>query len=162
MNDQSSNQDLQETASSVEEAVLSPFTMFGTDATKELEGIKIDYGPFWFHIMRAGGRNQRYAKVLTRKVKPHRRAIQLETIPIALATQLAIEVFVEGCLLNWGSTRYGDGVMIGVHGEQIPFSAEAAVKMMKDLPDLFADLKTQAESVSNFQDLVTETDVGNS
>lgn len=139
----------------------SPFTLFDTSAKHEQEGVRIDYGSFWFQVSRAGGKNRKYVLSLQRTLKPHRRAIQTETISQDKAEELAITVFVEGCLINWGSTTYGDGKMVGRNGEVIAFSQAAAIDLLRQLPDLFADLKGQAETLSNFRDDTLEEDAKN-
>lgn len=145
-----------------EEAKLSsPFDLFKTSESREREGTKIDYGDFWFHIARAGGGNRKYTRILTERLRPHRRAIQTETINEDLARKLSIETFAEGCVLNWGSTAHGEGMMVGEAGEPIPFSTEAAAALLTRLPELYQDLKTQADTHANFREVAKGEDAKN-
>lgn len=140
----------------------NPFEMFKTSEKREQEGTKIDYGDFWFHIARAGGGNRKYTRLLTERLRPHRRAIQTETINEDLARKLSMETFAEGCVINWGSATHGDGIMVGEEGEAIPFSTEAVVAMFNRLPELFQDLKAQADIHANFREVAKEGDAKNS
>jgi len=55
--------------------------MFETDASVEREGIWVEYAPgVEIRIARAGGSNKRFAKTMQRLAKPHRRAIQTESV----------------------------------------------------------------------------------
>ena len=139
----------------------SPYGVFKTDEHIESTGVRIDYGEFWFLLARAGGANTRYTKLVTEKLRPHRRAIQTETLPDALGRKLMLECFIGGCLLGWGSLTYGEGSIAGPTGEAIPFTHENALRVLTDLPDLFDALRVEADNQSNFRKGSLETDAGN-
>lgn len=126
------------------------YSAFKTDSDLEKNGIVLQYGlnsknkPIEFRIARAGGANARYAKVLEHKIKPHRRMIQNGNIAEEVAMAAIRETFVETVLIGW------DGVE-DENNERLEFSKENALKLFIDLPDLFRDIKEQAENGSLFR-----------
>jgi len=141
--------------------ITSPFDLFRTNQKAEQDGVKVDYDDFWFYVGRTGGGNKRYTRIITERLRPHRRAIQTETIQEDLARKLAMETFAEGCVFGWGSKKHGEGVMVGKDGEGIAYSTAAVVEMFNALPELFQDLKSQADSFANYRDGTKDADAKN-
>lgn len=141
--------------------MASPYELFGTDAKSEKDGIILDYGAFWLRIARAGGANKKFARVLDAKLQPYRRQLQAGTMEDELANRLMAEAYAEAIVLAWGSTEHGDGKMIGRDGEAIEFSRENVIRLLLDLPDLFADIQNQAGRVANFRAAQIEDAAGN-
>lgn len=138
------------------------YKMFGTDETKEQEGIVLNYSDiFWLRISRAGGSNEHYKKVLTEKLRPYRRAIQTEAITNEMSEKLLREAAAEGLVLAWGSKKYGDGKMPAKTGEAMDFTVDNVVRFFTDLPDIFQDVQEQAGKVSLFRLTEVEADAGN-
>lgn len=129
---------------------MSLYKNFKSDADLEKNGVVIAYGmnskgkPIEFTIARAGGANVRYAKVLDHKIKPYRRMMQNGTLPDDTAMQVIKETFVETILLGWEGVENEDD-------QPMEFSKENAMQLFNDLPDLFRDLKEQAESAALFR-----------
>lgn len=131
------------------------YEMFGTDKRFEQEGIWYAFSEDTkFLLARAGGSNVRFAKVLEAKTRPYRRQIENESIDLDLANGLLIEAFAEAVLLGWQGVTDADG-------NDLPYSRENAVKLLKDLPDLFAELRNEATRLSNFRTEEIEEDAGN-
>lgn len=132
----------------------SIYEMFATDLKIETDGfIHHVTDKISFRLARAGGANAKFSKVMEAKTRPYRRQIQEDTMDITLANKLLIEAFAETVVLGWeGITK---------KGEDVPFSAEAAVKLFTDLPDLFNELREAAAKQSNFRAAEVEEDVGN-
>jgi hypothetical protein len=139
----------------------SPYALFMTDQAAEQAGVRIDYGPFYFNVARAGGANTRYRDLLRERMRPHRRAMATETMSDDLADRIVREVFAETVVLGWGSEEHGDGKIIGRDGKALAFSTENVKQLFKDLPDLAADVMSQAASQANFRAAVAEQDAGN-
>ncbi len=143
---------------------MSMYKLFKTDESLETKGIVIDYGAFRVTIARAGGKNQRYARVLEAKSKPYRRAIQTETMDPDKAQQLLLETFAEAVVLNW-ETKVDDQWQRGIEpeggGDLLPFNAENVILTFQKLPDLFQDLHAQANKVALFREGVLEQEAGN-
>lgn len=140
----------------------NPFKLFETDKSSEIEGIKINYGDFWFQIARAGGSNVAFKETLQRLTAPYKQAMARDILPDDIADELGIKAFVETILLGWGSNEHGEGNMVGKDNESIPFSQDNATKLFKELPDLFRDLMSQATNQALFRAEAVETKTKNS
>lgn len=140
---------------------MSLYSMFKTDAGLETDGILIEYGeasnaqPVRFRIARSGGQNTVFTKALEKATRPYRKAIQNGMLDDKTADKLYKGVFAEHVLLGWENVE-------GEDGKPIQYSKENALKLFKDLPDLFLDLREQAGNVSLFRQEVREADLGNS
>lgn len=132
-------------------------SFFGTDKDVETQGIELDYGDFWIKVARAGGANKKYNRVLEAVSKPYRRAIANGTLPNDKANEILKEVYAKAVVLDWG----GDG-MVDVDGiTPLQFSAANCLALFNRLPDLFDDVKAQAESFVNFKIEDAEADAKN-
>jgi len=141
----------------------SPYDMFATDPSKETDGIIINYSDqFWLKVSRAGGANSKFKKVLADKLRPHRRAIQTETLSEETADRLLREAVVDGLLLGWGTGVYPEGAG-SIPGRDGPmaFSRENALALFSDLPELFRDVYEQASRAAAFRAGEAEQDAGN-
>jgi hypothetical protein len=130
--------------------------LFATDQTTEKSGIEIDYGEFWIKIARAGGANKKYNRVLESVSKPYRRAIANGSLPNEKANEILQEVYARSVVLGWG----GPG-MVDPEGNPLECSVENCIALFKRLPDLFDDIKSQAESFINFKIDQAEQDAKN-
>lgn len=139
----------------------SPYAAFKTDKKAEAEGIRLDYGDFWFQIGRAGGSNTKFAKILERLTAPHRRAIENQVLPDSKAKELMAQAYAEGVVFAWGSKKHGDGRMPDAEGNPLDFSVDNVVKVLTDLPDLFMDIQEQAGRMQLFRQQLREADAGN-
>lgn len=152
---------------------MSLYKQFRTDATVEREGLWLNYGPNddlpeigknadgtsiypekRILIARAGGANDAFSKRLEAKGKPHRRQIQHETIDPKLLLTIVKEVYAETVVLGWENVTDENGVVMS-------FNKENCIKVFNDLPDLFIDLKEQAERSALFRVHVREEDAKN-
>lgn len=128
----------------VEEVAPSPlYTMFETDTELEKEGLVLDYGTCKITIARAGGANRKYASVLEHKMRPHRAALNSGTMDETLALRLLVEAYAEAIVLGW--EKVTDRA-----GKALPYSKKNVVQLFTDLPELFADVRGQADRVANF------------
>lgn len=140
---------------------MSLYDTFATDKALERDGIVLAYGansknePIEIRIARAGGANTRFAKVLERKLEPHRRALQAGRLDPKKAEELMIEAYAEAVVLGWTGVEDRDG-------NAMEFSKDNVVKLFTDLPELFKDIQNQSQQISLFRDVVKEDDAGNS
>jgi hypothetical protein len=148
---------------------VNPYRAFKTDKELEKEGIYLDYGAFRVKVGRAGGSNKRYLSTLEKKLRPHRRALQTETIADETAQDLVMDSFIDGAILGWEvKVKDGDKDVwkVGIHdpdtGEVIQPSREVYVKVLKALPDLFMDMREQASKTALFLQDLREAEGGNS
>lgn len=133
---------------------MSVYKQFKTDAKAEAEGIELDYGDFKIKITRAGASNQNYQRALERETKPFRRAIQNETMPGEQMLAILKKVYASSIVLGW------EGVT-DENEQPLPFSRENCLKLFNDLPDLFLDVKAQAENRSLFLADIRELEAKN-
>ena len=142
---------------------MSMYKTFATESDFEINGISLDYGSFRVKIARAGGKNKRFAKVLEAKAKPFRRAIQTEMMDQEQGLELLRQVYAEAVILNWETLVDGEwkvGIE-GPDGDLLAFSKENIVMTLKNLPDLFQDIKDAADKAALFRQVVADADLGN-
>jgi len=133
---------------------MNVYDMFETDKDVEAGGLDLDYGEFKITIRRSGGANQQYNKTVEQLAKPHRRAIQTETIDANVINKLLSDAHAKSVVIGWDGVKDRDG-------NEIPFNVENCIKLFDDLPDLFEDVKEQAAKTGLFRKTVLEESVGN-
>lgn len=139
---------------------MSLYKTFKTDENIERTGVVLEYGlnskgqPIQIRIARAGGNNARYNKTLEVKTKPYRRQIQNETLDDVIGRRVFREVYAEAVILGW------DGVE-DAEGNPMPFTKDNCIKLLTDLPDLFDDIREQAQKAALFRAEILENDAGN-
>lgn len=139
---------------------MSLYSQFKTDAELEKSGIVLEYGtnskgsPIGIRIARAGGANQAYTNLLEAKTKPHKRAIQNETIETPTVTRILHEVFARTVVLGWENVEDENGVAMD-------FNVDNCVRLFTDLPDLFRDVQEQAQKSVLFRGEILEKDAKN-
>lgn len=144
------------------EYIMGLYSTFKTDTNLEVQGIWLEYGlvdgdmnrPIRIKVSRAGGSNTRFARLLEAKTKPHRRSIQTETLDPKLAEQMFKEVYAESIILDWVNVQDEEG-------NDLPFSRDNVIKVLSDLPDLWADVREQCNKVALFRQTILENDSGN-
>ena len=122
----------------------SLYEAFGTVKEYETEGVTLDFGVAQFKVRRAGGSNRRFLTTLASKLRPHRRALDAGTLSDDVAGDLQMEVYFETVVTGW----------VGVTdeaGNVLEYNLVNFKKVMKDLPDLWATLRTEADNLRNFQ-----------
>lgn len=136
------------------------YSQFATDKKAESEGIVLSYGmnshdePIEIRIARAGGANQRFAKVFEAKIRPVKRQMQTETLDQKVADKLLVETYAEAIVLGWTGVEDRDG-------NAMTFSKENVVKLFTDLPDLFRDVQEASQKSALFREDILETDSKN-
>lgn len=139
---------------------MSLHSQFATDKKAEVDGVWVEYGANddgsipGFKISRMSKANKKYTKALEKATRPHRRAIELETMNNELAERIFMEVFVDTVLLEWKNIQAKDG-------EELLLSKETAMKLFEDLPELYDDLQEKAKKASLFREETLEAEAGN-
>lgn len=139
---------------------MSIFDDFQTNPKAETEGVWVEYSEnkdgtlCAFKVSRMSKANKKYTKALERATKPVRRQIDLKTLKDEKAEDIFLQVFVDTVLLDWKNvqTRSGD---------EIPFSREKALEVMKALPDLYDDLQEKAKEMELFRQEALEEEAKN-
>jgi len=134
---------------------LSLYKLFKTDPRCETEGVTLDYGDgVKIRIARAGGSNKNYIKAMDRLGRKYHRELGLDILPEETATRLYQELYADSVILGW------EGVSDEA-GNLLPFSREAVLKVFADLPDLWNDVRAQAQSIELFRADLTEREAKN-
>lgn len=141
---------VKEATKEVKDVLNNPFADFETDAKAEREGIKLDFGGYWFYVARLGGKNQGYKKALNKSLKPHRLAMDNDLLSPDEVVSLLVQPFVSDVLRGWGSKLHGEGNLVDRNGDAIPFTAENAMEVFTKLPDLFTRVSQRASDHENF------------
>lgn len=139
------------------------YKQFETDPSREQDGIVVDYGEFRVSVARAGGANKNYGKALDNKTRSLRRVIAAGLLDADRSREILMEVYAEQIVRSW-ETKVGDTWQPGIEapdGTLLQFTAANVVKTFKALPDLFLDIKDQAESLTLYRDSLRD-DLGKS
>lgn len=132
----------------------SPYDVFKTSSVNEEKGVALDYGEFAIVIKRAGPSNKKYVQMMTAINDKHGRAIRLGSIDEEELEKQIIEVFAKTIVVDWREVTDAEG-------NPLPFSVDNCIKLLTDLPDLFADIRNQAASFETFREEEIEEAVGN-
>lgn len=125
--------------------MTSPYKQFQTD--KELEsgkGVTLQYDGFSITIHRAGGSNKKFGLTLAEKMRPYRQRFERGTLDNETSQRILVETYAEAVVIGWKD-------VVGADGKKMAFNVGNAVKLFTDLPDLFDDVKSQANSASVFR-----------
>ena len=132
------------------------YDTFETDTNLECgEGVDLDYracGVITIH--RAGGANRKFQRVLAAKSKPYARQIQLDELDDETDMRIIAETYAETVIIGWRGVKDRQGL-------ELPFTKENVVKLLMELPELFADIRRQARDISNFRKAAVEADAKN-
>ena len=134
---------------------MSIYSTFGTNKELEKNGAWVEIDNHTrFLIARIGTVGCEYDKLLRVVTKPHRRAIENESISPELVTKITTETFAKTAVLNWQGVKDEEG-------NDIQFSKENAVKLLSDLPELADILITFARDFQNYRREQLEEDSKN-
>lgn len=139
---------------------MSLYAQFGTDEKKEAEGIWVAFAPNndksvpAFLLKRAGRSNTAYTKRLEAVTKPQRRLIDAGLLDAKASEALTLEAWVGTVLVDWRHVQ-------GRDGKVIKFSKDAAIELMKELPELFDELWSTSNKAGLFRPEAPEADAKN-
>lgn len=123
---------------------------YGTDERKEVQGVRFSMGQnedkseIVFILSRASKTNKHYTQTLKRLAAPHQRAQELGTLSEEVAEDLMLDVFTQSLLKGWENVK-------DQFGNDLPFSPEAAKKLMLELPDVYAILSAECNKITLFR-----------
>ncbi len=122
------------------------YETYGTNKALETEkGVILEYpGGVEITIRRAGGSNKLFSKVLSQKLRPHRRAHEQGTLDDAIADKILAEAYAEGVVIGWKNVKDREG-------QALDFTIENCVELFLALPDFFKDVQEQATSLNTFK-----------
>ena len=122
---------------------MSLYQSFKTSDDLEQGGVWFRQGEAKFLVKRISSRNYKYRTTLANLMRPHKRAIEADTLSEETGREISIAAFLEGALITWENVADKEG-------KTIPFSKQAAINLFQDLPDLFDTLLSEAQSSKHF------------
>lgn len=127
-------------------------SLFKTNSDMEKEGIWFDVSiGISFKLRRFGGSNaNKVSQAMAKYHKPYAKLIDAKKLSEEETTEVMAKVFVESCLVEWKGVT-------DESGEEIKCNFENAVKLFKNLPELFNTLFQYCQGVESFRE-----DLGNS
>lgn len=152
------------------------YQLFEMDKDLEREGITVNYGSVKFQLARAGGRNKAFKDTFQAKTRKHRTQIDNETMSDELADRIMAEAYAEAVILGWWTRKEDENedpildkkgeeiwedVIENKEGKKVKFSKDECVRLLLDLPDLFASLQSYAQKSANYKKEMDEADEGN-
>lgn len=147
---------------------------YKTDAAKEVDGVDVEVSSnddgtiVKMRLSRMGKANKRYTKAFEAATRPHRRQIELKTLPEAVAEKMLREVFAETVLIGWQNVQnedLGDGSLLfpgyAADEKAVPYNKENALALFAALPELYDALSANANDVSLFRTDAVENEAKN-
>ncbi len=137
--------------------------MFETDTQVERDGIWIDYAPgVEVRIARAGGSNKHFAKTMQRLAKPHRRAIQTESVDDEVLKDIFIKAYAQAIIVDWKGFTKDLITRDDADAEEVlAFNRDNVEAVLQAQPNLFTDIQKAADTISYFRAETNEADSGN-
>jgi hypothetical protein len=115
---------------------------FGGDKALERDGVDLHLGgDAYVTVARAGGTNVAYDRAVQKHMRPHRS--KTGYLDNDVYVDVLKQAYADAVVLDWRGIEFD--------GEPLPYSRENALKLMRELPDLWDVIKTHAEKLANFQ-----------
>lgn len=121
------------------------YDLYLMDRQLEQDGVPINYGDACIWIARAGGSNSLYRKACARILGPKQADIEAGIITDEEDNRLMAEIYAESIIIKWENVKDKDGNLLDLTRENI-------IKVLLDLPELFADIKRVATSLNYYRD----------
>lgn len=125
--------------------------LFKANSHLEKEGVDFSIDETTsFKVRRFSSQNPRMKAAMTAYYKPYARQIEMGTLSPEKNVEVTVKVFIDVCLVSWKG-------VLDETGKPIEFNKENALKLFKELPDLFDTLWKHSQSFDNYKE-----DLGNS
>lgn len=127
---------------------------YKTDKNKESNGVERKYcnGNLAFTIGRAGGGNDKYFKAMQKEWKPVQRIADLGELSNEKATEVYWSVYAEAIIFGAkfldddGTWKVGLGYEDEASGYAVQATKENLVALFRDAPELFLEIRMDAEN----------------
>lgn len=116
--------------------------LFATDTAAETDGVWIPVSD-GIEVLIARAGNQKFQKAYSRLCKPHRNLIRKGLLDGKTGDRLLVEALSEGILLDWRGIEQ-DGALL-------PYSKEAAVKLLAEMKDFADFVAAESQRMENFR-----------
>lgn len=119
---------------------------FKANTALEQDGVNFEIDEnISFKVRRFGSSNSKIKAALATYYKPYIKQIELGTLPTEKSIEINAKVFVDTCLVSWRG-------VLDETGNPIEFNKENALKLFKQLPDLFETLWKHANSFESYKE----------
>lgn len=137
--------------------------MFETDTVVERDGVWIEYAPgIEVRVARAGGSNKHFTKVMQRLAKPHRRAIQTDSVDEDILKNIFIKTYAQAIIIDWrGFTKDLITHDDADAEEALDFNRDNVEAVLLAQPNLCTDIQKASDTISYFRAEINEADSGN-
>ena len=125
------------------------FEAFASEVDLEKQGVWITIRGIDFCIARAGGSNIEFIKAAQKHISPFAKLAEQGKVSESVMHEKLAIVFGTTIIKGWR----------GMKGK--PYSKEAAVDLLKRLPNLLFEIKAQADAFENFRRSQVEGDAKN-
>lgn len=130
------------------------FSAFGSDTSKEVNGVEIEIAPDAFITVARSG-NKKYGRILTKAFEANKYTIdRKDAAADAKAEQIVIDAMAQAILVGWRGN-------IQFKGEPLSYSVENAKKLLA-VKDFRIMVSKHAEEFANFRAVVEDEDEKNS
>jgi hypothetical protein len=144
---------------------MTMYSTFKTDDKAEQEGILLEYDGFRVTVARAGGANKRFKRVLEELARPSQRLIANDAFSNDQADDLLKRVYAKTVVKNWETKVDGEwkrGIENPDGGELLPVNETNVLATFDALPDLYLDIRDQAQKSALFRVALREEAAKNS
>lgn len=124
------------------------YDAYKTSGSAEQTGVWVPLAGARFKLARMGGSNVKFQRALSAATRPHLREIQLGMADEKALEEIMLKVFIDTILLDWDGVEDPDS--LDEPPASLPFNKDNAKRILSDLPDLYNQLREQAQSFANF------------
>jgi hypothetical protein len=142
----------------------SIYKLFATDTDAESKGKWVSVSGYQFLLARAGGANTKFANAYSAAMQPYARIQKMGKFTEDQAREVAVGPFVDHCVLDWRTKQEDQSFVPTIadkDGTPMPFSKDAAKKLLLDIPDLFATLFDASANVATYAPEDIDASAGN-
>ncbi|AVI05135.1 putative structural protein [Vibrio phage VP06] len=137
----------------------SPFAMFRTSTNDEVNGVYVNYGSFRVLVAYAGGANTAFNRLLQKLGKPYLKLIKSGNLPEEVTKEIDEKLYSQTIVKGFQVDESEVGAdepkwVTGIpteEGDVVEFNEENLIKLFRELPHLFEDIKAFAQDMSNFK-----------
>jgi hypothetical protein len=124
--------------------------IFKTSKDLESGGVWFDISDETGFLLRPfKGTNPRTKAAMARYYKPYARQVEMGTLAQEKEDEIQVKLFIDICLVDWKGVE--------IDGNIVECTPEEALKLFKNLPDLFDTLWRHSNDFNNYRE-----DLGNS
>jgi hypothetical protein len=119
------------------------YDLFETDKNLELSGVGFQFGDSLFKCKRAGGSNRQFDTIFEDRTRAFSTKMQMASLSDEQSDSILMDVYYDAVVMGWENVTDREG-------NDLEFTKENFVQVMKDLPDLWKGLRTAAANMDNF------------